>query len=720
MARVSVGLVGLIMTTARLASGADALPFEIQNGRGPAGLVFSVPATGAASWSRTVQLVLAADVAQPQTTNKLVITGFVETEAGDSAMLTVSSLPALDLAVGASLPVAFGATLKTAGTYKGELVLVQGSRVRVTPLQITVTAKPSPGALPLAAHGGTAVLVEGSDPATLPLRLRNTGSQPITIGPIAATVSRVDKPDSPSYQLAIPGIGIDPMTKTVAPDDVGVFDIVLHGLDNAGVYSVETLVQKQPADGSYQSFTLKMTVYRRDSVCLAILFIAIGAALAWFIRWFVSDGNARLSARRSLALLTEQIRSFRNATRSEELAGAARALLLDVDDRQRDLRWGGKLAEVQPLIDRAQTRFALLQDVAQACVELERIDVANQATARKLLDQALSLVRSDPESADTLARSRQAVRDLALRAAWRDLVTTRLKNLEEEVAAQNRSGSPSLRDALRPIETAIAEIKGKLARDELADIDKALDGSRDALLEATIAELARRADASKVPLGVAPDVWQNVCAELVAAVDAARQPGAFARRLGALQEGQRVFFRTVAKGLASEATAKADAGDSRANRFRTLAADLLAAVARDPLEAAPIYTEALREVSAPDPKGVSRRSVSTQAAPPTAPATGWLPLLVSSVASALGASEKVQDAAHLRAQIRSYGWLVNLGVFLIAVGTGVKALYLDNMSWGGHGAWLLAFLWGAGVQVTGDAFIGLVGIRAKLGGSATT
>jgi hypothetical protein len=54
-------------------------------------------------------------------------------------------------------------------------------------------------------------------------------------------------------------------------------------------------------------------------------------------------------------------------------------------------------------------------------------------------------------------------------------------------------------------------------------------------------------------------------------------------------------------------------------------------------------------------------------------------------------------------------------VLAIAVASGLKTLWIDNLSWGGPSALLNALLWGAGVQATGDAFAGLIGLRGKLG-----
>jgi hypothetical protein len=54
-------------------------------------------------------------------------------------------------------------------------------------------------------------------------------------------------------------------------------------------------------------------------------------------------------------------------------------------------------------------------------------------------------------------------------------------------------------------------------------------------------------------------------------------------------------------------------------------------------------------------------------------------------------------------------------VMAVAVVAGVKALWVDNPTWGSWGDLLGAFLWGSGVQVGAEAFVGLAALRAALG-----
>lgn len=717
-----VAFLAVLVGAPALTQGADTLPFEIQNARGPTGLMATTPSSAPATqWSRVVRLALAPEVTQPQSTDQLKISGLVETDQGDQATVTASQVEKVELAAGASVEVKLTATLRLEGVYRGELLLVQGAKQRVVPLQITVSAKPRPTpiALPIANVGGTAVEVTGGSGAKVPMRVHNTGTASLNLEATVVTVSRVDKVDSPTIRVTIPDAQTHETAKPIAAGGVEKFELDLHHLDDAGIYSVEAVFQQVPVDGAYQPRSIAMTVYKRDFVGLAALCIAIGAALAWFIRWFVSDGNARLTARRSFALLSEQVRTFRTGVTHEQILIAARALEFDTADRQRDLRWGGKVEDGNDALKRAQARFALLQEVAEAQGVLAKLPATGLDMARRTLDLALTYVRVDSSEGPKLTQARQSVKDLALRASLREQIGKQLAEIRDTITRQKPAAGADLANDLRTIEQALGAAEPLLAADDLDNAEKLVSSQRGELVAASVKALRSLAKQDKVPAGVQAGAWATVAEKLQAHADDAAPDRPFDARLAALQAGQRLYFKTIATGLADLATSKASQGDSRADQLRKMAADLVTAADKDPLEAGALAAELAPEIAKPDPKGVSRGGVGTETPVSLLP-TSWLPLVLSTVTAVLKRSADPVSADGLRTELRSYRWLTNAAVFVIAVATGIKALYLDNPAWGGWPAYLLAFLWGAGIQVTGDAFTGIIGTRAKLGGLPAT
>jgi hypothetical protein len=326
-------------------------------------------------------------------------------------------------------------------------------------------------------------------------------------------------------------------------------------------------------------------------------------------------------------------------------------------------------------------------------------------------------VRLDPGNDAKIQAQRDAVAQLALDAAYRDQLQACVDELTQQIAAQRRRASPSLDQALRaaaaPLDRADA-----LANDgKLTDLQRVVDEARRAVVDACLAELTRITTGARPP-GLTDGSWQETARMLRTQIEGAQREERWDRRYGALQTTQRTFFSAAIPGVIAEARQRADAGDSRAGKLRALADDLAAALARDFDEAAARYPAALAFVTAPDPEGASRGEVGFDGSEAVA-ASGWLPLVISRVAergerSPLATTEQIDRA------ITSYGFLVDVAVLAIAVASGVKALWIDNLAWGGQAAWLTAALWGAGVQATGSAFTGLIGLRAKLGAPSAT
>jgi hypothetical protein len=533
---------------------------------------------------------------------------------------------------------------------------------------------------------------------------------------VFAGAARVDKVDAPTVQLSVAALGFEldtgaGQTRSIDGEAIAQFDLPVKGIDRAGIYSIETLFAD--ATGKYLPHTTKTTVYLRESGWRAVLAILVGAVLAWFIRYQVSDGNQRLALRRRIALLEEHIRVSRGSARAEELIAAARMLELDIADRDRDARWGGKVDDLEKIVGRAELRFALLQDIATASTQVVRIDADKQADLRRALEIALTVVRIDPGTEDKINAAREAVAGLALRAIRRDQLRNRLADLRSKIDAQRRVGTPTLVGALDRVMESLARADQLLTTDDLDKLDELIAQAREAVLDACRAEFLTLAD-GKAPLGAEAN-WPVAAKEMKSALDNAGAQQHWEAKNKALQLAQRVYVTTAMTGLAQTAKNLAAAGDSRADDLRKMALDLETTPATDILAATELYAKYFPTVSAPDPQGFSHGLVGREDGQRTVNrAAGAMPLAFAADAGG-SAHWRPSEVTELNRRISSYRWLVNAGVLVIAVGTGIKVLWLDNLSWGGESAWLLAFLWGASVQVTGDAFAGVVALRLKLG-----
>jgi len=701
---------------------ANPLPFSVQNGRDAGGLTFTVAGrvAGPTSWSRFLRVLVEGDAAQSTRKLRIVDPIVLESDSGDTALIHSAAFSAEKLAPGEPLPVELKGSFPVVGAYRGELALIQGTRQRVVPIHVTVSA-PAQAPLPVEEHGGTAIALtedfKGGVDSRLPLRLKNNGLESVLVVASLAGASRVDKSDSPKYQLAVSAAGATSVSHPIAPQTIEQFDLALSGIDDAGIYSVEVMLEGDRM--KHQPRVSKMTVYRRESCWHAGIAILIGCLLAWFIRYQMADGTRRLSIKRRTAILAAQVRAFRRGARTETLATAARALELDIEDRQRDVRWGGNLHEIESAIGRAEVRLALLEDVALALDEVVHIDADQQAAARRALDAALVTVRNDPGDIKRISDAREAVANLSLVALRREQLRARLADLRDQIAAQGRgSPTPELIAALGATTRTLAGADEALRTDALDDLDNLIKSARRALLDACIVDLASRINGDAPPGTEA--TWAFDIGRIRIDLDRAQPDGEWTQKYQAFQSAQKTFLTAVIVGLAANANERAAAGDSRAARLKQLATDLTTALAKDLFSAADLYARYLGEITAPDPNVLRRGPVGREDGgvdETAATARTWAPLRLAS--GEIPVVGQPAGVVKLDREISWTHWLVNTGVLLIAVLTGLKVLWLDDLSWGGGSAWLVAFLWGAGVQGTGDAFVGVVGLRARLGAPAS-
>jgi len=726
----AAALITAVLIAAHPARAAEQFPFDVQNGRGTGGLVFSVAADPASPvrWTRVVRIVGTEDAVV--STERLSLPGeiAVETEAGDTVTLTPSALPPKrDLAPGMSVAIELAGTFSVAGVYRGELVLVVTGtppRQRVVPIQITVTpaARPAPAVMPVDDHSAKAVAITedvlGKVATRIPIRLRNTSSEPLTVAPVFATVVRLDKADAPTYQIAMPDADARGSPTVIAAGEVARFDLEVDKLEEPGIYAVEAMFKDGAAAPRYQPQTIKTTVYRRQSGWWAAFAIGLGALLAYLVKSFVSDGSRRLALRRRIALLGEHVRAVRSEAHSEQLMTAARLLELDVADRDRDARWGNSVDEVERIVARAEKRLSLLHSLVTASDALVLIDADKQIELRDKLDEALVAVRVDPGDDERVTAAQAAIDRLALRKVRRDQLVARLTDLRTLIAQQKRVGGPALVDALDTVEPSLASADLLLRTDDLDKLAKLIDETVGSVLDACIAELTRLASAPAPPPGVVAADWPITAADVKGWLT--RATGDWKQRNAALLEAEKRYFTVAVKGVIAAARARAASGDSRATELAALATELETKLKANPLVAAAAYSQSLRLLEGPEPpaKGAMAFAPGELGAPGgpgglAGAAVGWIPLVLGAIHDAAAPAERAGSVA-LERKLRTTTWLVNAVVLVIAVVSGLKALWLDNLSWGGSSAWVAAFLWGAGVQAAGDACAGIAGLRAKL------
>jgi len=592
------------------------------------------------------------------------------------------------------------------------VVLARVGAAHADPVASFAPRPPVSAALPIATHGGTAVTrtesLGGDDAVAFTLYVQNTDRDPLTVVPTVLGISELDKADGPMVRRMVDAQPMQGAPVQIAGGMPAAIKVSLPALDAPGIYEVETeLVDRERR---FVPAIVKTIIYRRQSWVWAALWIGFGAVIAFAARLYIDGGAKRLKLRRRIALLLQQVGAARAHAQGDAVSAAARALELDVEDRRRYARWGGSVEDIKRVVDRAELRLALLRDVIDAAHQLERLEAGRQPVIRKTLDDALAVVRVDPGDDAVLTAKRTEIAQLGLLAAWRDQLVADLASLDGQVAIRMPAARPELGAKLREMTGELAKVRTELTADRLDAAYALLEALRPRLLEASADELAELI-AGKLP-GVDPAPWVLAVEDIKAALaDARDQAKPWLARWTAFKTAQDRYITTAVTGLIALARKLAEADAQRAARMIAIATELEAAL-KDPAGAAALYDARRREIELAGMPVVRSGFAGAESA--VATARMWLPI-------ALGGGAPKPDAAAARQVVvldREVTWtsvLVNLVILAIAVASGIKALWLDDLAWGAHGAALTAFLWGAGVQAAGNAFAGLAALRTRLG-----
>ena len=697
------------------------LQFELANARsGPLKVTF-VLGKAPAGWTRELRIGLAAGVTTATTAGLDLDDVLLENETGGQATATVrrplGPFPA-QLTAGQTATVTLAATFAARGLYRGELVLRQGEQRRVVALEVNVIA---PGATPIEAEGGHAVAITepflGEENVSAVLQLRNKGHDAVALRSVdLASATRVDKPVSPGMpvQSSTAGLSAQGSGLAIEPGAVARVPIEVSGLDEPGIYLVDVAVQ---AEG-HEPEQITVTVYRRKHWLWAILAIAAGALAAWGIRAFTSGGEDRLKLRRQLAVLRDRLRALRHQVVEPEHEAVAARLTSEFEGHERDLRWLS-ISASKDMVATLELRIELFGDILAAARQVSRLDDERRAAPRNALSAALAKVRVQSSKAD-VEKARDAVAALALDETWRSQLAAALGELDTQVAAQLARGGEALQAAIitqvQPVQISAHNL---LRQERLVDAEAAIKDAQTRLRELLVGEL-RRQVASPPPPGVPGDAWVQAREELTQLLAGRIDAPAWA---GRFQQAQRTYFRTVVDGLARYADEKATAEGVQASdaaRLKAIADELRSLLASGDAgvdAAAALYQRRLREIEDAGTPVAGRLQIRAR---PDGGEGGedsgwsWISLLLSEVPQR-GAAVSPPTVGQLEVRYRWTSRLVHAGVLAIAVASGMKALWIGNPTWGTDHAWLIAFLWGAGVGAVGDAFTGIVGLREKLG-----
>ncbi|MDP2345602.1 MAG: hypothetical protein Q8O67_31955 [Deltaproteobacteria bacterium] len=687
-------------------------PFDVQNARGDAPLNFSIDATpsGAANFVRSIRLINVSS-ARADTSNVSLADFVLETTGGDFVTVR-GDVPAIMVDPGGIVPLVLTTTVARPGAYRGEMVIVQGKHVRAVHVTVTVSAITSATALPIEIFGNKPISSEIGSKIRFAAIVSNKGDTPLSLAMRVVDVSRVDNADAAKSEVIIYNGASEISTpQALAPGVANAIQVDFRAIPSAGIYRIDTMITD--AAGKHAPQLMTTTLYQRESWIFAALAVACGALLAFTTRWFVADGRTRLETRRAFAFLRAEVANLRKGLARTELIGAARNLELDIEDRERTARWGGKLNELEEVLLRAQLRLTLLREVVHAMADVEPLPPEKQASARKILDNALAVVREDPGEASALEAVRQAVLNIAARALRREQLRLALAELQSEVRRLSESAVDS--SLVAPLFDAIANIESSLKQDDLETADRKRKALAIQAIEVSLLGL-ESIIARGTPKGVAK--WTEISIEISKSIKSAKEAATLEDKAQSLRSAQRKLADAMIHGLISFAEQRIKFGDADADRLNHLVVNLHKLWGEEQERALSSYPKYLRELETIGFKQDDKKGQMASRAEAVSPT--WLPVFLGPVELREDPPARLDSVKKLDRAIGSWAALANAAVFVVALASGVRGLWVGNLSWGGADAYLVAFLWGAGVQAAGDAAASVLALRGQLAMQATS
>jgi hypothetical protein len=424
------------------------------------------------------------------------------------------------------------------------------------------------------------------------------------------------------------------------------------------------------------SATISGEVFVKRGIAWAILIIAIGVLLASAISrlrdvWLDSQAQ-RINLGQVLERL--QLEPSGDAARDalHELRRQGEDIARAITDR-RDTR-----ADIESLGRRA----VVFARANASAAEVTELGEGRREELRRKLDEVFRLVELPSGEADATDK----LSELENRDAERQELKAALEALVASIADHRLEADSTLSELLTGIATRIEHVRALYERDEIAAAEHEVKALRTALDRAGRDAVQRACDG--VPPWTSRARWTQAVAQikvLLASPEASYDTvhTAFVDASVALTVQEVKHPETAALAAATDLSVK----------LRLLAK---------------IHAESTSREESAEEKDVSLSVVAGlfTASPHRVPG--------ATKGGGAAPREAFEWRTLARRSTRVEALLLSV-VMAVAVVAGVKALWIDNATWGSWGDLLAAFLWGSGVQVGAEAFVGLAALRAAIG-----
>lgn len=606
------------------------------------------------------------------------------------------------------------------GVYTGQLRIVHDGTVR-SRHTVTVTRESVPA--PLAIGDLNALLVERScAPPSIDIKttLRATGGAPLVLPPPAVSITKALKDDQmvgvPDASAVILDGRRKPVAATTIPTRLAPVRLRLRGLDDAGKYQVKM----QFAPAGFDPVERTFTVYVKDSWGWAALFIFLGVAASFALRYYWTERRPRLLLERRAALIAGRLdQAARDAGDDQTALDVIGVLRGAISEAWRDVALNAKWSDPAPF-DVPERKAALLPSWISA---RRLVQEAKPASLKLALEEILkpvggALGRSATDATE-LATHRKTLEDF--RHTYDDKVREAAIGELRKLAASYSEARPGAKPRIdTDVQKAIEDASLRLGKGDPSGALEAVEGGRLELVSIVADEIAKDL-AGAPPAGFDPAAWSALKNEVEPLLKAAKGEKSADAATTRLQSALSIFVGAMRTKLAEKIAAELAANPALANVSASLTAaetklgsGQIAAAWRDVAAAQRGYAATTTVGKAGVPMGgVPGVSGAAPAVPEALPRDLTDLLAATPALSAKGfVPPAAEDFASIQGQLTLGDWLATLAILVIATILGVKVLWSGELVWGTWTDRVVAFLWGLGLHQF--SFDGIAGLTNKL------
>ncbi|MBZ0238376.1 MAG: hypothetical protein K8M05_39050 [Deltaproteobacteria bacterium] len=627
---------------------------------------------------------------------------------------------------GSPATVTLTATIDKPGTYTTSLRVAGGGKVATKAITVEVAAAPAvsapaPVEVLVQVDKGAKQLEDGDWPwpakedRDVILTVRNTTAAAVQANAALVAMTRKTAAGH-AVDVATTLTHVDGARAgapiTVPRTSTARVKLTFDRLDSPGHY--EGVVRLTPTDPAQKPVDLGFEIFLRHGWWLCALLIAIGAIAAYLVRNYQDRRRTAELRRIELAAIAERLAAHVPGAVTERALALGRVLHLHVRGlRDRIDRGDDPGAGATSSLELLARRVALYGRFVEVDATIARLPPATREAKRTALDGVAAVIGNEQADEGAIKKGGADLDGINARDAERKHLEAWLGALAADVASHAAAGDVELaRGIASEIEPALDMARDAARRDDHAALSATLDRAHRSLIALGAAALERALKTA--PGGVALAAWNQLTAELTPKLAELRVAGELDTLVANYAAIRTAYLVAVARGAIVVADEHVkDAAPARAQQLSALKDAVAAAVNATPAQAATVLrtTAALREALRADGVQIAARGEAYRpaeiAGKPRREPEGFTLARTSEPVST--------DWRSLQARLRATDLAVTALVTFIAILAGLKLLWVSNATWGGAVDVLTAVVWGAGVNVTKDGFMGLLKLRSDLG-----